>query len=185
MTTPMNTLTRSSTARRGGTSGRAARRGGGFTLIEILVVTVIIIILAGLIFIAVGAGLKTAREATERQFVRNLATGVEQFKQAFRFYPPLVDDAMPLDLATKRVRVQGDTGDGGLAALQYLQDGTLLPSNPPSEPRFSERPWGSSFRGSSRPTCPERRSTFRVGRWPPGCSIPPTGTHRTPRGRFG
>jgi len=96
-----------------------------------MVVTVIIIILAGLIFVAVATGLRTAREATERQFVRNISTGVEQFKQAFKFYPPLVDDTTPLDTATKRILVQGDTGDGGLAALQYLQN--------PAQPRFSER----------------------------------------------
>ncbi len=126
MTSPMNTSTHSSTARCGGTSGRTsgcAARRGGFTLMEIMIVTVIIIILAGLIFIAVGAGLKTAREATERQFIRNLATGVEQFKQSFRFYPPLVDDAMPLDLVTKRILVQtGNTGDGPLEALRYLSE---------------------------------------------------------------
>jgi len=96
-----------------------------------MVVTVIIIILAGLIFVAVATGLRTAREATERQFVRNISTGVEQFKQAFKFYPPLVDDTTPLDTATKRILVQGDAGDGGLAALQYLQN--------PAQPRFSER----------------------------------------------
>ncbi len=100
-----------------------------FTLIEVMVVVVIAIILAALIFVAVGAGLRTSRRLTEQQFVRSLATGVEQFKQAFKFYPPLVNDADPIDTPGRRVRLLGDTGDGGLSIQQYMRD--------PAQPRFS------------------------------------------------
>ncbi|MGQ0626967.1 MAG: prepilin-type N-terminal cleavage/methylation domain-containing protein [Phycisphaerales bacterium] len=107
-----------------------------FTLIEVMVVVVIIIILAALIFIAVGAGLRSARTNIEQTFVRNLSTGVEQFRQDFRFLPPLVDDAMPVDAATRKVRLQGDTGDSGVSVVQHLRDATMVRASRRSLPVY-------------------------------------------------
>lgn len=84
----------------------------GFTLLEVLLVGVIITILTALLFVAVSAAIKASRRAAEEQYLRNLATGVKQFKDAFGYYPPLVADGAssndgPINVTLKRVRVKG------------------------------------------------------------------------------
>jgi prepilin-type N-terminal cleavage/methylation domain-containing protein len=71
-------------------TARPSRRG--FTLIEVLLVVVILTILAALLFVAIGAAVRTVRKASEQQFVRSLATAVEQYKQSVGAVPPLVAD---------------------------------------------------------------------------------------------
>lgn len=72
------------------TQPRSARRG--FTLLEVLLVVVILTVLAALLFVAIGAAVRTVRRSAEQQYVRALATAVEQFKQSAGVVPPLVAD---------------------------------------------------------------------------------------------
>lgn len=63
-----------------------------FTLIEVLLVVVILTVLAALLFVAIGAAVRTVRRSAEQQYVRSLATAVEQYKQSAGVVPPLVAD---------------------------------------------------------------------------------------------
>lgn len=65
-------------------------RPSAFTLIELLVSITIIALLISLVVIGVGAALRTARGAGEKQAAASIKFGVEQFKQEFGFLPPLV-----------------------------------------------------------------------------------------------
>lgn len=69
-------------------TGTAAR--GGFTLVELLVTLAVVALLVGLISIGVRAAHRTAGALVERQAALNLQQGIERFKQAFGFYPPLI-----------------------------------------------------------------------------------------------
>ncbi|MFT3685007.1 MAG: type II secretion system protein [Phycisphaerales bacterium] len=71
-----------------------ARAVRAFTLIEVLLVVVILTILAALLFVAIGAAVRSVRRATEQQYVRSLATAVEQYKQTFGALPPVVSDGL-------------------------------------------------------------------------------------------
>ena len=90
--------------------GHAAR---GFTLMEALIVLTITIILAGLVLVAIGQSIKTARQSADLNFGRTLGFCVEQFEKDNRFLPPLVLDENPIDItgsvtAGPRIRVRGE-----------------------------------------------------------------------------
>jgi len=70
---------------------RAARRG--FTLIEVLLVVVIVGLLISLLVVAMSGALTSSKRAMTEQFVRTIGMGVEQFKNDFGYYPPLIDGA--------------------------------------------------------------------------------------------
>lgn len=99
-------------------------RPRAFTLVEALVVFVIITILAALIFVAVGAAIRSARRSADQQYMRSMGIAIEQFKQQFGFLPPLADDANaagPVDTPNKRIRLAGETLGGAGATTRYLR----------------------------------------------------------------
>lgn len=113
------------------------QRHRGFTLVEALVTFAIVIVLAGLIFVAVGPAIRTARQSAQTQVIRSLKVGVDQFKQQFGFLPPLVDDADPflvLSATQRRLKIMGENQADPIAALRYLR----YEINP-QQPRYSER----------------------------------------------
>ncbi len=69
-------------------AGNGSRRG--YTLVELVFTMTLIVVLMALTLVTVGSMVKQARLAAERQFLGSLKMGVEQFKQSFGFYPPLV-----------------------------------------------------------------------------------------------
>ncbi|MGH7131628.1 MAG: type II secretion system protein [Phycisphaerales bacterium] len=71
---------------------RARRHRRGFTLTEVLIVIGLIVILTSLLFVAVGAVVRTGRENAERTFMRSIGVALEQFDKQFGALPPLVDD---------------------------------------------------------------------------------------------
>ncbi|MBY0309351.1 MAG: prepilin-type N-terminal cleavage/methylation domain-containing protein [Phycisphaerales bacterium] len=98
-------------------------RARGFTLLEILLVVVILTVLAALLFVAIGAAVRSVRKAGEQQYVRSLAQAVEQYRQSFGALPPLVADG-PAD------------SDGPLV---------VNPSAGPARPRFKGEAAGSDL----------------------------------------
>jgi len=72
--------------------GRGAGSPRAFTLIEMMVTIAIIALLVSLVVVAGGRirGLADEREA--RQALASVKTGIEQFKDNFGYYPPLLDD---------------------------------------------------------------------------------------------
>ncbi len=105
-------------------SRRAARARPGFTLLEAVMVVAIIATLVALLLVGVARALRSARLAAERQLIGALKIGVEDFKQQFGFYPPLVNDAAP----------------GPIDAMNnpVIRDGAFLRYETlPNEPRFS------------------------------------------------
>lgn len=95
----------------------------GFTLMELLIVVAIIGLLATLAFVVLSRSLTNARMAAERQTVISIRNGVESFIQDFGFPPPLVDDADPINMATRNPNVRNDA---------YLSSEVL-----PNQQRFS------------------------------------------------
>jgi type II secretory pathway pseudopilin PulG len=78
--------------------------------VELVFVISVVIVLMALTAVTVGGAIKSARISSERYYVSSLRMGVEQFKQAFGFYPPLVDF------------VAGDT--------VFVNDNLEVPDNP-------------------------------------------------------
>lgn len=75
------------------TDRRGARgsRAPGFTLIELLVVVAIIALLLGITGAIFAGAFATGKRAATEQFMRNIAFGLEQFKNDFNYYPPMID----------------------------------------------------------------------------------------------
>lgn len=72
------------------TSRSRARQRPGFTLVELSVVIIVIVILVSLGTVAAARAVRSSRESAERLLLVSIKQGVEQFKQQFGFYPPLV-----------------------------------------------------------------------------------------------
>ena len=109
----------------------------GFTLTEVLIVVGLIVILTSLLFVAVGAVVKTGRENAERTFMRSIGVALEQFDKQFGALPPLVDDDasggpvasdFSIKLRGANLSTQG-LKDGPAKFLRYEQQ--------PNEPRWS------------------------------------------------
>jgi len=101
--------------------GRGRR---GFTLVEALVTFAIVIILAGLIFVAIGPAIRTARQSAQTQVLRSLKLGVDQFKQQFGFLPPLVNGEDPfvvLSANQRRLRLLGENPADPIGVLKFLR----------------------------------------------------------------
>jgi prepilin-type N-terminal cleavage/methylation domain-containing protein len=60
----------------------------GFTLVELLVAMTVIAILAGILVVAAGRGITSAREFAIRNEMLQLTSAIEQFRNEFSFYPP-------------------------------------------------------------------------------------------------
>lgn len=97
-----------------GSRGRRAR--AGYTLVELVFTMTLIVVLMALTLVTVGSMMKQARLATERQYIGALKLGVEQFKQSFGFYPPLVTAVVG-----DRALLQGAGADPS-GVSRYLQD---------------------------------------------------------------
>jgi type II secretory pathway pseudopilin PulG len=82
---------------RGGADNPGRVRPGrrGFTVIELVVVIAAIFLLMALLMVAVHHAIGFTRSSSDRAAVAGLKQGVEQFKQAFGFPPPLVKDGIP------------------------------------------------------------------------------------------
>ncbi len=74
------------------TTRRSAGTRKGFTLIELLVVITIIALLIGMTFAATRGALRAGGVSSTKFTMRSIATGIEQFKADFGYYPPLVRD---------------------------------------------------------------------------------------------
>lgn len=128
---------------------RSTHRGSparAFTLLEVLLVVVILTVMAALLFVAIGAAVRTVRRSAEQQYVRSLATAVEQYKQSAGVVPPLVADGpgdadgplviTPVAGQPARPRLKGEN-NGDLAPvvrfLRYETDATAG-----NRARFSE-----------------------------------------------
>jgi type II secretory pathway pseudopilin PulG len=68
-------------------------RGRGYTLVEVLITFAIMLVLTSLILVGLTGLVRNARLQGERQTLRSMGMGVEQFTRSFGFVPPLVDDA--------------------------------------------------------------------------------------------
>lgn len=103
---------------------RAAARG--FTLIETVVTVVIIALLASILLVGISRALGYARSSAERQLVTSLKIAVVQFKEEFKFLPPLVQDETPNGLAAGGDGSQGPVQKklrGGTSVLQPVTYG--------------------------------------------------------------
>jgi prepilin-type N-terminal cleavage/methylation domain-containing protein len=65
--------------------------GRGFTLVEAVITLTIVSVLVALIFVAIGAAVRTVRSSVERQVLRSVKVAVDQFKDQYGFLPPLID----------------------------------------------------------------------------------------------
>jgi type II secretory pathway pseudopilin PulG len=112
-------------------TGRSIQNAAAFTLVEVLLVVVIMTVLAALLFVAIGAAVRSVRAAAERQYVRSLAMAVEQYRQNFGTVPPLVADGPtdttgPLVLSPPagtpdRPRFKGENVNDLSRATRYLR----------------------------------------------------------------
>lgn len=83
--------------RRGRAEGRVpARRPSGFTMVEILFSIAVVGTLMALLIVGLRLASNYARRTSEEATVNSLQMGVEQFRQEFGFFPPLVKDQTPL-----------------------------------------------------------------------------------------
>jgi len=105
-------------ARRGaGHGGISAVRG--FTLIELMVVIGIILLLVGLAMPVVARAMKLVEEVRTTNIIGLLGTGLEAFKQDFKFYPPSDPDSalnqsagLTSGAEALRFYLLGGSGDG-------------------------------------------------------------------------
>lgn len=65
-------------------------RRRGFTLIELLVVFVIILILVGILIVALGGAISSARRSKTVAQLQSIGTAIDAFETDFRYVPPLV-----------------------------------------------------------------------------------------------
>lgn len=109
----------------------------GYTLIEVLVTVVIVSLMTALVFIAIGASVRTARQASQAAVLRSIKISVDQFKQQFGFLPPLVDDAdqfVDLGSNRRRLRILGETTVDSLGPKRFLRYEVM-----PNAQRYSVR----------------------------------------------
>jgi prepilin-type N-terminal cleavage/methylation domain-containing protein len=118
----------------------ASPRARGYTLVEVLITFAIMLVLSSLILVGLTGLVRNARVQGERQALRSMGMGVEQFTRTFGFVPPLVDDSSPagaIELLsatnTFRARIKGSQlGEAG--PVQFLR---YEVSNPRGQ-RYSE-----------------------------------------------
>lgn len=110
-----------------------------------MVAVVIVILVAAMAIVAVNSFVRTGRRSAEESNLRALAMAIDQFKQSFKFYPPLVNDFSTATGGPIRqrgpteftVRIAGQleaAAEDPLPPLQFLS----YESGNPTDPRYSE-----------------------------------------------
>lgn len=115
----------------------ASPRARGYTLVEVLITFAIMLVLSSLILVGLTGLVRNARVQGERQALRSMGMGVEQFTRTFGFVPPLVDDvaaagAIVQDAATGtfRARLRGAVVGDELGPERYLRYETAAHRGP-------------------------------------------------------
>jgi prepilin-type N-terminal cleavage/methylation domain-containing protein len=152
-----------------------ARSAAGFTLIEILVALAVVALLVGLVSIGVRGAVRAARDSAERRAVLSLQQAVDQFKQAYGFYPPLMkrsSSSDTLDLLEKpgsdrfnRLNVYRTGRSGAINDEDLLRDripkrgGLSGPNNIFEDERYSEFTFVAYLMGDGPANCSEADGT--------------------------
>lgn len=136
-------------------SAQDRRRARAFTLMELLVAIVVIGVLIALLITGLNAAGKFARKAAAQQTISALQAATNQFKDQFRFLPPLVHDGADMGIADPVARgAFDDTGPvyqdrygrslvnvyklGEQAGRDFLKGSTLPPNQPYQDARYSK-----------------------------------------------
>lgn len=69
-----------------------APRRRGFTLVELLVVIGVVALLAAILGVAFSGALRSGKRAATEQQLGSISIAIEQFRQDFGYYPPLLND---------------------------------------------------------------------------------------------
>lgn len=111
-----------------------------FTMIELLVVLAIIAVLVGLLFPAIGAVRRTAKQAENNTKVRNIVQGTIQYSQSHRGFFPGFDG---FELLPDTAITTGLSGTGQTVEARYwiLLDGNFTEGKTLTSPAESKDPW--------------------------------------------
>ncbi len=102
------------------TTRRSAGFRNGFTLIELLVVVTIIALLIGMTFAATKGALRAGAVSSTKFTMRSIATGIEQFKADFKYYPPLIRDDGQFDEPQRELLMAHNDPTAALIEFRYM-----------------------------------------------------------------
>jgi len=116
------------------------RQDKAFTIIELLVAIAIIAVMVGLLFPAIGAVKRHAKQTESNTRVRGIIQSMIQSSESRRGFFPGFDG---FSFTPDGVDTTGDSGPGQTAEARYwiLLDGSYLDSDALISPQESKKPW--------------------------------------------